>query len=65
MLAYAFSAGLDAVHAVTHPDNVASHRLCRRLGMTHLGRTDRYYDMTCELFRVTGDLARASGTISA
>jgi RimJ/RimL family protein N-acetyltransferase len=65
VLAYAFGAGLEAVHAVTHPDNVASQRLCRRLGMSHLGRTDRYYDMTCELFRVTGDRARASGTISA
>jgi hypothetical protein len=24
--------------------------VCRRLGMTHLGRTTRYYDTTKELF---------------
>ena len=65
MLAHAFGAGLETVYAVTHPGNVASQRLCRRLGMTHLGRTDRYYRMTCELFRVSGERAGASGTISA
>ena len=49
-LGYAFDAGLSEVLAVTHPDNASSQALCRRLGMHHLGRTDRYYDMTCELF---------------
>ncbi|WP_432572625.1 GNAT family N-acetyltransferase [Kineococcus sp. SYSU DK005] len=49
-LRYAFAAGLSEVLAVTHPDNAASQALCRRLGMDHLGRTERYYDMTCELF---------------
>ena len=42
--------GLAKVLAVTHPDNAASQALCRRLGMDHLGRTDGYYNMTCELF---------------
>lgn len=47
---YAFEAGLGTVLAVTHPDNAASQAVCRRLGMRHLGQTDRYYNMTCELF---------------
>ena len=49
-LRYAFAGGLTEVLAVTHPDNAASQALCRRLGMDHLGRTGRYYDMTCDLF---------------
>ncbi|ADU49991.1 GNAT family N-acetyltransferase [Intrasporangium calvum] len=49
-LGYAFAAGLKKVLAVTHPDNTPSQALCRRLGMRHEGRSDRYYNMTCELF---------------
>lgn len=44
-------AGLDRVLAVVHPDNHPSQAVCRRLGMEHVGRTDRYYGMTLELFR--------------
>ena len=50
VLRYAFDAGLETVLAVTHPDNIASQALCRRLGMEHRGQTRRYYNMTCELF---------------
>ena len=46
----AFSRGLARVLAVVHPDNRASQAVCRRLGMTHLGRTTRYYDSLFELF---------------
>ena len=46
-------------------DNTASQALCRRLGLTHLGRTDRFYAMTCELFGVRSDRGAASGTIAA
>lgn len=46
----AFSRGLTKVVAVTDPDNHPSQAVCRRLGMTHLGRTRRYYDATHELF---------------
>jgi len=34
------------------PDNDRSLAVCRRLGLTHLGATDRYYEQTLELFRV-------------
>ncbi|MGC5054617.1 GNAT family N-acetyltransferase [Micromonospora sp. DT48] len=50
VLADAFSLGLTRVIAVTDPDNRASQAVCRRLGMTHLGRTTRYYDAPNELF---------------
>ncbi|MGM7421975.1 GNAT family N-acetyltransferase [Cellulosimicrobium sp. CpK407] len=53
VLAHAFERGLDRVVAVTHPDNAASQAVCRRIGMTHRGTTDAYYDTTCELFDVT------------
>ena len=46
----AFSRGLAKVLAVTDPENPASRAVCRRLGMTHLGRTTRYYDTPNELF---------------
>lgn len=53
LLAHAWQNGIDELFAVTYPENAASQAVCRRLGMTHLGSTDRYYDVTCELFRVT------------
>jgi RimJ/RimL family protein N-acetyltransferase len=46
----AFNRGLGKVVAVTNPDNHASKAVCRRLDMTHLGRTTRYYDAPHELF---------------
>jgi RimJ/RimL family protein N-acetyltransferase len=52
VLAHAFDSGLTRVVAVTNPANSASQQVCRRLGMTHEGRTDRYYDATCELFTI-------------
>ena len=53
LLDHAWASGLTEVFAVTYPENAASQAVCRRLGMTYLGPTDRYYDLTCELFRVT------------
>jgi RimJ/RimL family protein N-acetyltransferase len=51
-LQYAFRVGLQTVLAVTHPENTASQAVCTRLGMEHRGQTDRYYNMTCELFEL-------------
>lgn len=50
VLGYAARSGVAPVLAVTYPENVASQAVCRRLGMRHRGTTDRYYNMTCELF---------------
>jgi RimJ/RimL family protein N-acetyltransferase len=49
--ARAFSAGVEELFAVMLPGNGPSMRVAERLGMEHLGRTDRYYDMVVELFR--------------
>jgi RimJ/RimL family protein N-acetyltransferase len=49
-----FATGLDAVHAVVFPDNAASIAVCRRLGMTPVGRTDRYYGLEVEAFVIRG-----------
>jgi RimJ/RimL family protein N-acetyltransferase len=48
------AAGLAEVLAVVYPDNARSIAVCERLGMTHLGQTDRYFGVTLELFRLRG-----------
>lgn len=54
-LARGFENGLTEIFAVLTPDNVASAAVARRLGMVHIGRTDRYYDgEELELFRIAG-----------
>jgi RimJ/RimL family protein N-acetyltransferase len=53
LLARSFSAGVNEVFAVMFPGNERSAEVARRLGMEHLGRTDRYYDTELELFRAT------------
>ena len=44
--------GIDVVHAVTYPENASSQAVCRRIGLEYVGRTDRYYDIELDLFRV-------------
>ena len=50
---HGFDAGLERIIAVTHPENVASQRVCHRLGMKEEGVTSRYYDVECQLFVAT------------
>ena len=45
-------APLDHVIALVDPGNARSQAVCRRLGMAHLGRTDRYYGLVLELFEL-------------
>lgn len=52
LLDHAWEHGIGEVFAVIYPANTASRAVCRRLGMTDLGPTDRYYGLTCELFRI-------------
>jgi RimJ/RimL family protein N-acetyltransferase len=49
----AFAAGLPEVYAVVRPGNAASVAVCRRLGMTPLGRVRRWYDVDLDAFRLT------------
>lgn len=61
-LSLAFGAcGLAEVLAVVYPDNAKSIAVCRRLGMTHLGQTDRFYGVTLELFRLRADAQPGAG----
>ncbi|HEY3009883.1 MAG TPA: GNAT family N-acetyltransferase [Micromonosporaceae bacterium] len=48
----AFAAGITEVHAVVYPGNERSVAVCRRLGMTPLGRTDRWYGVELDAFRL-------------
>jgi RimJ/RimL family protein N-acetyltransferase len=50
MLARGFALGLDEIWAVTHPDNRRSIRVCRKLGMTELGPTHRWYHEPSVMF---------------
>jgi RimJ/RimL family protein N-acetyltransferase len=47
-----FEAGLPEVYAVVRPGNEPSLAVCRRLGMTPLGRMRRWYDVDLEAFRL-------------
>lgn len=50
-IAYGFDhAGLDEIYAIVVPENVASLGVARAVGMMPIGRTDRYYGITAELF---------------
>ena len=51
----AFAAGLDEVYAVVRPDNDRSLAVCRRLGMTAIGRTDRWYGVELEAFHLAAE----------
>jgi RimJ/RimL family protein N-acetyltransferase len=48
-----FADGLPEIRAVVRPDNERSAAVCRRLGMTDTGLTDRWYGMTLMEFRMT------------
>ncbi|TKJ33130.1 GNAT family N-acetyltransferase [Blastococcus sp. CCUG 61487] len=48
----AFQAGLPEVYAVVRPGNEQSMAVCRRLGMTPLGRMTRWYGVELETFRL-------------
>jgi len=52
VIAEGFDAGLPEVYAVVRPGNEASLAVCRRLGMTPLGRFRRWYDVELEAFRL-------------
>jgi RimJ/RimL family protein N-acetyltransferase len=47
-----FAEGLSEIYAVVRPENEPSMNVCRRLGMTHLGQTSRWYDTLLEHFRL-------------
>lgn len=60
LLDQAWAQGLHRVLAVTYPQNTASQAVCLRLGMTPLGPTDAYYDLTSSLFEITAPASPAA-----
>lgn len=44
--------GLDRVIAVAFPENVRSLKVMEAAGMRRVGRTDRYFDKTLELYEI-------------
>ena len=56
----AFETGIEEVFAIVRPGNERSSAVARRLGMEYVGRTDKYYGLHAELFRLRpGDLISA------
>ncbi|MEV7184535.1 GNAT family N-acetyltransferase [Kitasatospora sp. NPDC093102] len=51
-LAKGFADGLTEIRAVLAPDNIRSAAVCRRLGMTSAGLTDRWYGRQLAEFRI-------------
>ncbi len=52
-IGWGFDRGLGEVYAVVDPANDRSLAVCRRLGMSELGLTSKYYSVELELFRIT------------
>jgi [ribosomal protein S5]-alanine N-acetyltransferase len=48
----AFDTGIDEVFAIVRPGNERSSKVARRLGMEFVGRTDKYWGLHAELFRL-------------
>ena len=48
-----FALGIPEIFAVVHRDNTPSQAVCRRLGMTPIGTTDRWYGVEAEAFQLT------------
>ena len=48
----AFETGIDEVFAIVRPGNERSSQVARRLGMSYVGRTDKYWGLHAELFRL-------------
>jgi len=53
----AFSTGIEEVFAVVRPGNNRSMAVAQRLGMDYVGRTEKFYGLRMELYRLRpGDL---------
>lgn len=53
VLDHGFRLGLTEILAIAKPTNGPSLAVMRRIGMEHLGRTNRWYGMEAELYQAT------------
>jgi RimJ/RimL family protein N-acetyltransferase len=59
MLSFGFeTVGLEEIIALAYAENVASQRVMQRLGMTHAGETDAYYNARLVLYRLSREAFR-------
>lgn len=52
LMARAFGLDIDEVFALVRPNNARGAATARRLGMTWVGETDKYYGLRLEVFRL-------------
>jgi RimJ/RimL family protein N-acetyltransferase len=57
----AWRVGLPEVYAVVYPENEKSLKVCQRLGMTHTGRTGRWFGAELEEFHLSRPAAVTVG----
>ncbi|MGH3449339.1 MAG: GNAT family N-acetyltransferase [Haloechinothrix sp.] len=58
LIAWAFTQDVDELFAVARPNNVRAIATAKRLGMTWVGETTKYYDLRMQVYRVRpSDLA--------
>ncbi|WP_109507487.1 GNAT family N-acetyltransferase [Nocardioides speluncae] len=55
VLEHAWAGGLSEVHAVTHPDNEPSQRICHKLGLRDQGVTERWYGVPMRHYLLSYD----------
>lgn len=53
--------GLEYLVGVTHPDNIPSQRVLEKVGLTHQGLSDLYYDQQTMLFTWQRPKSRSAG----
>lgn len=54
---HAFGEGLDEIFAVVPPGSISGAATARRIGMEWVGTTEKYYDLSLEVYRLRrGDL---------
>jgi RimJ/RimL family protein N-acetyltransferase len=52
LIRWAFTQDIDELFAVARPDNTRAIATAERLGMTWVGETSKYYDLTLQVFRI-------------
>lgn len=52
LVRWAFDQGIEELFAVARPTNKRAIATARRLGMEWVGETDKYYDLSLQVFRI-------------
>ncbi|MGH3760347.1 GNAT family N-acetyltransferase [Actinophytocola sp.] len=52
LIRWAFTQEIDELFAVARPGNKRAIRTAKRLGMTWVGETDKYYNLRLQVFRI-------------